>query len=333
MSTTDGHFRVGIIGTGALGTMIGEQFYARPEARVRALTDVDAASRTAAGRRLEVAEDHQYDSYEAMLSGEDLDGVVIATPHALHYEQITAALDRDLHVLCEKPLVLQADRAREIADRAEAEDRVVMVGYQRHLDQSYRLVRERYAGAGPDVEFVTAEITQDWFDAFGDSWRADYDLSGGGFLTDTGRHVVDAVLWVTGLDPVAVTAQMEFRDPHIDERGDVRIEFEGGATASISLFGDAAGVRESYHFWDSEGAAFVRGREWDSRTLHTIDEEGTEHDPYLDRRAEQDKAEAFLEAVREGTTPPATPADAVRATTVVQAAYESARRGERVELD
>jgi predicted dehydrogenase len=325
-------FSIGIVGVGLLGRAIGGQFMARPNASVTAIADVSDEARSEGGEALAVPAESQYADYEAMLDAEDLDGVVITTPHALHYEQVSAALDRGLHVLCEKPLVLDIERAVELRDRAAEAGLALMVGFQRHQDSSFRGARDRYRDNGPDIEFVTAEITQPWFDSFGGSWRTNPELSGGGFLVDTGRHVVDALLWVTELNPVAVTAEMTFREEGVDERADLYVEFEGGATAHVSVYGDAPAVRETHHVWDADGAAFVEGRGWGGRSLTTIDPDGTEHTPLLDRNSERNKAEAFLQCAETGGDPPATPTDAIRVTAVIEAAYESVRAGERVEV-
>jgi len=330
-------FRVGVIGCGALGRVIAEQFRAEPTAAVSALADVSGAARSDAGEALTVQPADRFEDYRAMLDTADLDGVVIATPHALHHEQVAAALDAGLHVLCEKPLVLTVADAKDLRDRAASADRTVMVGYQRHLDRSFVRARERYRGGGadnpPEPQFVTAEITQPWFDIAAGTWRCDPELSGGGFTVDTGRHVIDALLWVTGLEPVAVEAEMDFRSPGIDESADVRIEFANGATAHVSLFGDAPTVRESHHVADDRGAIEIDGLGWGSREFRTIDAEETVREPLLDRGAEPSKAAAFLAAVRSGEDPPATVEDAIRTTAVLEAAYESAETGERVEID
>lgn len=323
---------VGVIGTGVLGQYVGAQFAPIRDAAVVALADVSDRAREEAGERLDVPEGARYPSHGGMLDGESLDAVVIATPHALHDEQITAALDRGLDVLCEKPLVLDTKRARALADRVAGARQVLMVGYQRHQDLAYHRARERCAADGREPRFITASITQDWFAAFGDTWRTDPELSGGGFLVDTGRHVVDAVLWMTGLRPVAVTAALGFEEPGVDREGTLRIEFANGAIATIALHGDVTRVRESISIHGVDGAAIVEGLEWGGRCL-TVLTDGTEAcEPYLDRSSERTKAEAFVDSIREGTQPPATPWDAVRTTAVVNAAYEAAEAGERVEL-
>lgn len=334
MSTPDESdtFRVGIVGVGLLGRVIGTQLLSRPDTEVVAIADVSDAARSDGGDTLSIPVASRYEDYETMLDAETIDAVVITTPHALHYEQISAAFDRGLHVLCEKPLVLDVEEAIELRDRSEERELTLMVGFQRHQDLSFRKARERYRDGGPEIDFITAEITQPWFESFGGTWRTNVDLSGGGFLVDTGRHVIDALLWVTGLNPVAVTTEMTYRKEGVDETADLHVEFENGATASVSIHGDAPAVREAHHIWDEEGAAYVEGRGWGGRTLTTIDEEGTEHSEYLDRSTERNKADAFVDAVRTGEEPPATARDAIRATALITAAYESAETGERVEI-
>lgn len=325
-------FRVGVIGVGLLGRVIGTQLLSRPDASLVAITDVSDSARSEGGEALSVPESSQYEDYEAMFDTEDLDGVVITTPHAFHYEQISAAFDRGLHVLCEKPLVLNVDEAIELRERATDLELTLMVGFQRHQDSSFLKARERYRDDGPEIEFITAEITQPWFESFGGTWRTDVNLSGGGFLVDTGRHVVDALLWVTGLNPVAVTAEMSYWEEGVDDTATLTIEFENGATASVSVYGDAPAVREAHHIWDEEGAAYVEGRGWGGRTFTSIDDEGTEHSVLLDRNEERNKADAFVDAVKTGEEPPATATDSIRATAVIDAAYEAAETGERVEI-
>jgi len=379
MTTSPGRttFRVGVVGCGSLGQGIGKQFLAEPTATVHALADVSSAARSAGGEVLDVPPTRRYEDYESMFEDESLDGVVVATPHAYHHEQVAAALELGLHVLCEKPLVLTVEDAVDLRERAVAADRTLMVGYQRHHDSAFVRARERYRNAGsstdvesdgdatgddgeadereegdaadpaeadadaddapdeapPDIEFVTAEISQPWFDLAAKTWRAKPDLSGGGFTVDTGRHVIDALLWVTGLEPVAVDATMAFREPALDEWADVRIDFAEGVSAHVSLYGDAPAVVERHHVADDAGAVEIEGRGWGGRSMRTIDPDGTVHEPLFDHAGDPNKAEAFLESVREGTEPPATVEDAIRATAVVEAAYASAERNEVVPVD
>lgn len=333
--TIDEPLRVGIVGGGYIGTVTGIEFLNDGRAEVAALADIDDETLEETGDRLGVPSAARYREYYEMLASEALDAVCIGTPHTLHYEQITSALDEGLHVLCDKPLTTNLEHAHDIVQRAEGSDRTLMVGYQRHLNEAFISARERWRDPSLEPRFITAEITQNWTDRFTDTWRTNPDFSGGGYLYDTGSHLLDAVLWTTGLRPTSVTADMSFIDPDqlVDERASLTIEFENGATANVSVFGDAPCVREHIHIWDDEGAVYLDGRQWEPRRIQFIDEESRTVEPYLDRDQQRTKAGAFIDSIHHGEQPPATARDALVVTAVTEAAYEAARTGERVPVD
>ncbi|ESP86981.1 Gfo/Idh/MocA family protein [Candidatus Halobonum tyrrellensis] len=327
---------VGLVGVGSIGIRLGRQFVELAGSELVALSDVDPEGLAAAGEELGVPAESRYESYETMLDAAPLDAVAIATPNGLHYEQATAALDRELHVLCEKPLATDAREAYDLTQQAEASDRTFMVGYQRHLNPAYGLARERWAEGDREPRFVTGEITHDWRSYYEtmDDWRMDPELSGGGHLLNVGTHVVDAILWTTGLTPTRVDAYVDFHDDEevFDKQSSTTIQFEEGAVANVSDTGVVARTREHVHIWDEEGAVYLEGQEWDDRTGFVIDDEGTEHRPYQGYERRLSKGTAFLDAVETGEAPPATARDGLKAALVTLAAYESGRRDERVDL-
>jgi predicted dehydrogenase len=326
--------RAGVIGTGNLGTGLGETLRDCPGADVVALAEVSENNRTQAGQRLDVPAGSRYVDHEAMLEASDLDAVIIATPHAVHHDQAVAAMERDLHVLCEKPLTTDLGDARDLVDRDESREEIFQVGYQRHTEGPFVAARDRIAEFDDPPAFITAEITQNWLQHSAGTWRANPELSGGGQLYDTGSHVIDAVLWTTGLEPTAVTASMVFwdEDPDIDIQASLTIAFAEDAVATIGVSGDSPTVREHHRYWGDDGGVYIDGRGWNDREFRVVDPDGSERfpgipDPY------PDKVAAFVDSIREGTGSVATPRDALAVTAVTEAAYESARTGERVELD
>lgn len=327
---------VGVVGIGSLGIRLGRQFIELPDSELVALSDVNSEGLAAAGRELGVPERSLYESYEEMLDEEPLDAVAIATPNGLHYDQAMAALDRSLHVLCEKPLATDVSDAYELTQRAESSDRTFMVGYQRHLNPAYDLARDRWALGDRMPTFITGEITQDWRSYYEtmENWRMDPELSGGGHLLNVGTHVIDAILWTTGLTPTHVNAYMDFHGDEevFDLQSSTIIEFACGAVANVSDTGLAPRTREHVHIWDDEGAVYLEGQEWDDRTGYVIDDQGTEHRPYQGYDRRLSKGKEFLEAIETGTEPPATVRDGLKAVIVTMAAYESGRRNERVAL-
>ncbi|GAA0235436.1 Gfo/Idh/MocA family protein [Haladaptatus pallidirubidus] len=334
-TTNPEKLRVGVIGGGYIGTTVGRQFEEDPRSTVVAIADVSEPPRDEAGDTLYVGQGSRYEDYAEMLDAEELDAVLIGTPHVFHYEQTMAALDEGLHVLCDKPLTTDREKARELAERSEQEDQLLMVGYQRHLNQAFIRARERWDETNLTPRFISAEITQNWISRFEETWRTDPDLSGGGNLYDTGSHLIDAVLWTTGLKPTSVQADMKFADEEnrVDERAQLVVEFEGGASASIAVYSDAPCVREHIHIWDDDGALYLEGRQWEPRQLTEIEADSTTVVPFMDNRRHESKAGSFIDCIESGKEPPATARDAFAVTALTEAAYESARTGERISID
>ena len=330
-----GTLRIGLVGAGFIGTTVGGEFHRHPDATVAAVTDVNEEALTEAAELFSVPESERYEGHERMFAEAGLDAALVGTPHTLHYEQVVDALDAGLDVLCDKPLTTDLAEARDLHERVRGSERTLMVGYQRHLNPSFVAARERWAEGDREPQWITAEVTQNWVERFRDTWRTDPDLNGGGYLYDTGSHLLDAVLWTTGLEPTAVAAEMSFLDDEerVDERASLNVRFANGATATVSTYGDAPAVREHIHVWDGDGAVYLDGREWEPREYAEIDAESGTHTPYIDPESRPTKAEAFVEAVREGTEPPAMTWDGVRVTAVTEAAYEAARTGEWVDVD
>lgn len=327
--------RIGVTGTGGLGTHVLRELDGVDGAAIAALADVSHESLSRAAETFGVADDHCYDDHVAMLDAEGLDGVVIATPHALHYEQTVAALERGVDTLCEKPLCIDLDRARDLVRRSDEADATLMVGYQRHLMPAYRRARDEREIQTGDPQFITAEVTQDWIANQSGNWRSNPDLSGGGQLYDTGSHLLDVVLWTTNLVPVSVNAQMLFADDErrVDKQAALDIQFDNGAVATVAVSGDAPTVREHFHVWGPEGGFYVEGDDWSTRYLTYIDADGEESEPALDAYGAPNKAAAFVEVIRDDAEPPAKPRDALKVTAVTEAAYESATTGRRVDID
>jgi predicted dehydrogenase len=319
---------VGVVGGGFIGQTVGDQFRELDDARVEAIADIDSETLQAAGNELGVSKQARYEDYEVMLESEDLDAILIGTPHTLHYEQILTAMEYDLHILCDKPLTTNLAHARDLVERDTTRDELLMVGYQRHLYQAFVEARNILKNEGRIPRWITAEISQDWVDRFEDAWRMNPDLSGGGYLYDTGSHILDSILWSTGLTPTAVSAEMDFVDDEqrVDGRSHVTVRFEEGTTATIVCSGETPCMREHIHMWDEEGAIYLESQDWEPNKLTKIDSTSGEYSPQLDRETLPNKAEAFIQSIQDGENPPATALDGLRVTAVTEAAYESARQ-------
>jgi predicted dehydrogenase len=132
-----------------------------------------------------------------------LDGLVIATPTALHAEQAAAALERGLAVFCQKPLGRNARETRNVVEAARVADRLLAVDLSYRFTAAARAVRDevRAGGVGP---VVAADLV--FHNAYGPDkdWFYSRALAGGGCLIDLGVHLVDLALWVLDFPPAHV---------------------------------------------------------------------------------------------------------------------------------
>jgi predicted dehydrogenase len=132
----------------------------------------------------------------------DLDGIVIATPSALHAEQATRALEHGLAVFCQKPLGRTGCEVRQVIEAARKADRLLGVDMSYRFTHGMRLARELIQG-GEIGRVFAADLV--FHNAYGPdkAWFYDYAQSGGGCVMDLGVHLIDLALWSLGEPAVA----------------------------------------------------------------------------------------------------------------------------------
>jgi predicted dehydrogenase len=325
--------RVGAIATGGLAFWEAQLFDEIEGVEVVAGADVDPDARAQFAEEFGAS---VYEDYAAMLEAEDLDAVNVVTPHTLHYEQTMDALERDLHVHLEKPMVTKVAHGHDIIERAAERDLVLQVGYQRHFHPGYREVRRLVEeGRIGDVHMVACYLAQDWISQQAGSWRVDPDLSGGGQLSDSGSHLLDAMLWTTDSEPASVAASMDYRDEDVDVNSALAATLEGPSgpiTASIGVSGDGTSFEEGLTIWGTEGHI-----EYGHEEITVAEGDGQTYTAEVEgdtgfRTLTSAKLEAFVEAVR-GEREVAVPGEyGLRVTALTEAAYEARDRGETVDV-
>ena len=212
----------------------------RPDVEIVAATDTRPAQRTAVASRLPGA--RWYDTVEALFAGAALDFVDICTPPSSHAPLIRQALERGLHVLCEKPLVGSLDDLDALRRLAAPGGRVLHTVHNWHHAPIVRRTAELVGGGAIGrVTRVVWETLRTRPAATSEerngNWRVDPDVAGGGVLTDHGWHVFYVVSRWIGQAPRAVSARLETRRHtafSVEDTATVRLAFEH-ATAEILL--------------------------------------------------------------------------------------------------
>jgi predicted dehydrogenase len=238
----DGRTRVGIIGTGAWVSQTH-----LPGLRSRDDVEVVALC----GRRAEPlaalaaahAIPHTTTDWRALLAGGGLDVVVICTPNALHHAQALAALEAGLHVVCEKPLCLDAGQAADLATRAAAAGRSTLTFFtHRAVAASAEVKRRVEAGfLGRPVQVSAQYFTNSHLrPGKRAGWRMVRAEAGTGVLGDIGSHLVDLVRWWLG-DLTRVAGQWQTVTP-------VRDGIRTDADEAVSFLAElACGAQGTFH--------------------------------------------------------------------------------------
>ena len=193
--------KVAVIGLGLWGARAHlPALAACDDVEIVALADADAelARSTAAQYGVE----RIFDEGAALLAGVDgLDAVVVATPTDTHHGLVMAAVQRGLHVLCEKPLAYDLDQAQEMAVALAARQRVGKLGFLFRfspvVERMHRLVQEGYIGDVRLLESLTLNAQ------FADPtrprhWKMQRSRANGGVFVEYGAHSIDLALWIGG---------------------------------------------------------------------------------------------------------------------------------------
>jgi len=189
-------FRVGVIGL-SMGEGHIRGYQSHPRAKVVAIADIDPHRLREVGDQYKIPV--RYDSAEVMLAREKLDVVSVATPNKFHKPLTILALKAGAHVLCEKPMAMNAREAREMLAAAKRAKRRIMIDFSyRFTEAAQALKAEVDKGVLGDIYFArTMWMRKRGIPGLG-GWFGIKAMSGGGPLIDLGVHRIDLALWLMG---------------------------------------------------------------------------------------------------------------------------------------
>ncbi|NYD90070.1 Gfo/Idh/MocA family protein [Sphingomonas melonis] len=331
-----------IVGLGSYGLgVIIPQFANCTHSRLAAVVSGDAAKaqRVAAEHGLPARSVYSYANFDTIRDNPDVDIVYVCLPNSMHAEYTIRAAQAGKHVMCEKPMAVSVAECEAMIAACKKANRKLMIGYRCHFEpfnlEAMRLAR---TGAAGKIRYVRTEhgFTQ----GSPSAWRLKRALAGGGSLMDMGVYSLQAARYMTGEEPIAVTAResTDRRDPRFTEVEDMiewTLEFPSGAIAGcqsmysanqnhILLMGDKGRIElepatryDGNHMW--------LGR--DGREREVTPPPGpakTQFAGQLDHLAQ---------CVRSGREPIVSGEEGLRDMRIVEAIYRSAREGRTIRLD
>lgn len=237
--------RLGVIGLGLMSRYHLPTILGRKDTVVGAICEPSAANLAAAeiafaARKLALPPNEpDWRRFLERFAGE-LDAVLIITPHVFHHDQATMALEAGLDVLLEKPMVMTAAEAESLIATRDRTGRLLVVGFQGSLSPQVRAAAAmlRAGELGPILN-ISATVWQDWSVNAAGTWRADPAMSGGGFLFDTGAHLLNTVTDLAGEPFTQVAAWLENDGEPVDIRASVMARLASGALVTMNACGRA----------------------------------------------------------------------------------------------
>lgn len=323
-----------VVSTGrAADVLVGPSINAAEGSKITAVCSRDRARADEYAAKHDVA--RAYTSYDEMLADPAVEVVYIASPNALHYEQVVAAARAGKHVYCDKPLAMTPEEARRAVDACRDAGVKLGVNFQtRHYaanQEAKRLIDEGAIGEIRLLEIASCAGNNPL-----KGWRTEPGLAGMGAVNNLAVHPLDLACYFAGSEVIEVVALTNVgRSNELETLPLILLRFESGAMAYINGNQAVPNPRADMEIYGSEGR--ISGR---STTRPGMDGEllvkkndGEETSTPFDTRDGFTRAiQAFNEAVANDTKPNPSGEDGVRSVELVEAITRSARQGSVVQL-
>lgn len=322
---------VGIIGAGGV-SLFHYQGYTAAGATIAAIADANPLALAARQKEWNIPKG--YGTWEELVADPTIEAVSVCLPNALHHPVTLAAARAGKHVLCEKPLSLSLDKAREMIDVCREAGVVLQTGHHLRSDSAALHTKKLIdSGVLGRITFMRLRQAHDWGgaktvrDTFGKLAN-----SGGGTLLDNGCHMMDLARYFGGdvKQIYANTATLGF-DVEVEDTSVATLTFASGAIGSVENAWTATGWEQAFWIYGTDGSSEYSNRtnvlthRFRSSAGTTFGEPDIAHITFGGFEAHRACEIDFLAAIRGEREVVCTGEDGLEAVRLVLAGYESAR--------
>ena len=228
--TSSEPLRLGVLGAANIGRQFTAAVTRSHKITVDAVASRDTAKAAAYAVENGIARSHG--SYDALLADPAIDAVYVPLPNSMHAEWVIRALDAGKHVLCEKPLALNAAEVSDMFAAARRAERVLVEAYPWIAQPQTARLREVLAeGVIGSVRQIAVSFTAPFSDPTNIRMRPD---AGGGALLDLGSYCSSLLRLVAGRPPLSVTAVADWGETGVDRGMAAAFTFDDGLTATLN---------------------------------------------------------------------------------------------------
>lgn len=332
------NIRFGVVGLG-MGRQRSKLIYATPGIDLAAVCDINESLAKEVSEELDNVK--YFTDYQKLLDRDDIDCIDIMTPSGMHADMAEMAAKAGKHILCTKPMDVSVEACDRMIAAAQKYNVKLAIDYEsRYQPQNCRYHKAFEMGWFGKPLFIESRVkwyrSQEYYDKNG-GWRGTWKMDGGGALANQGSHLLDAHLWFMG--PVkSVYAEIATlnHDIETEDLGLAIVEFQNGARGLINAtttFSDNRNFDVELH--GTKGSAVLRdiyagGKKdhqasfIDKKTLHDFEEIEIENISCA--------AADMARYIKEDIPPRITGQEGRKVVAFLQAIYESARLGKKIEL-
>ncbi len=296
-------------------------------AELHALLSRDAARAKQLAR--EYGATNAYTTLDTLLIDDALDAIYVSTPVHLHCEQVIAAAERGLHILCDKPMALTPQECQEMIAVCDTNGVHLQVCFLFRFHSCFQQIRA-WVDAGRFGQIVHGRMPfLKQYQLTTHEWRANPKEGGGGCFMDLGPHSVDLFRYLIGeVNAVSAFHNSPVGNTVVEETGGIVMHFDNGAHAFTDLSFLVPHCDIVLELYGTEGTVWVyNDNGWKIRT-HFDGEPQRISSGYEDLY--QCQFEHFAACVQQGVSPLTTGSDGLRANEILAAAYHSRQTGQTV---
>lgn len=214
--------RVAIMGLGSYGTRVADAMQACTKAKLTGVISGTPSKISNWQSKYDIPEKncYNYENFDRIKDNPDIDAVYVITPNALHHDQVIRVARAGKHVICEKPMAINAQMGQEMVDACNKANVKLLVGYRMHFEpKTLEIIRMRKEGELGKILFFQGLCGFKIGDPT--QWRLNRELAGGGAMMDIGIYAINGSRYMVGEEPIWVTAQETKTD---------KVKFKEGST-------------------------------------------------------------------------------------------------------
>ena len=283
---------------------------------------------------------YNYTNYDTIAENPDVDIIYIILPNGLHAEYTIRGAQAGKHIMCEKPMANTPEECQSMIDACRAADRKLMIAYRAQYEL-YNLAAIEIARGKKELGTLKLVVASNGRQLDpsnpADRWRMNKDLAGGGSLLDIGIYSLQAARYITGEEPVAISAMMHSpaddpRFQEVEETVNFLLRFPSGVLANCTSSYGHPGVTRYQVFGEDGIMELDPATPYSGHRLFVKLGENKEERQIQGQNQFALEMAHLSECVMQNKTPKTPGEEGLQDVKLIQTIYEAARTGQTIEL-